>query len=294
VNSHHRTREFDRFGPWIDEVRTVEDLPRLFRGAGLDPAAYRLVLKIPRDVERRDATADMHLYDYLLAVDEESFVVLARRDHTYDAVRLPLDRIAAIRDSVHLLDGRLDVFTIDGGVVSVGYNGAGDGRILDLIRLLRRGYLPEGPAGGADPYPYPPRLDLGRQEAGLVTDFERIMTREPRMRLLTVGGRQVVTPISPAERLYRRVQPLTLLASITVTDDRELQVIHHRSAFSRGGDDLSLAHTVLPHARISGIHATRHQRYLGVHVVTVQAGAARFDFPSLAGPATDALLARTT
>ncbi|MFI5845229.1 hypothetical protein ACIA8K_36555 [Catenuloplanes sp. NPDC051500] len=291
--SNYRTPEFDRFGPWIDEVRTVEDVPRLYRGAGLDPAAYRLMLKIPRDIERRNATADMDLYDHLLAVDEESFVVLSRRDHTYDAIRLPLDRIAAVQDSTHLLDGCLTVFTIDGGAVSVHYNGSADGPVLDLVRLLRRGYLPEGPAAGPGPHPYPPRLDLGRQEAGLVTDFERIMAREPRMRLLNVGGRQVVTPVSPVERLYRAVRPVTLLASITVTDDRELLFLHHRAAFSPGGDDLSLARTVLPRARISAVYATPDTRYLGVHVVTVQAGAARFDFPSTAGPATEALLTRT-
>ena len=61
-----RVSEYDAFGPWIDEVFAPEDVPRLFRNHALDFDAARLVLKVPRDIVRRDATPDMDLYDYLL------------------------------------------------------------------------------------------------------------------------------------------------------------------------------------------------------------------------------------
>lgn len=58
-----RVSEYDRFGPWIDEVLDLEDVPRLFRSHPVDFDAARLVLKVPRDIARRDANAAMNLYD---------------------------------------------------------------------------------------------------------------------------------------------------------------------------------------------------------------------------------------
>ncbi|GLW33772.1 hypothetical protein [Actinoplanes regularis] len=285
----HSTKEFDAFGPWIDEVHTVEDLPRLYRHAGIDPTAYRLVLKVPRDIERRNANPDMHLYDYLIALDEETLTVMRRLDDTFGTVRLPLDRVAAIQDSVRLLSGRLTVHAVDGSETTVTYNGSAAAPIRNLIRLLRRRYLPQTPAATTDAVPAESNLD--RVDTGLLTDYRRLMESEPGLRLLNAAQRRLVVPASRLERLYRRFWPITLHASIAVTDDREIQIIHRRDWFTPSGDDLSLARTVLPRARIIEVTAHAHERYLGVHVVTVRAGAARLQFPADAGPVTDALLA---
>ena len=63
----HVISEYDAFGPWIYEVHNVDELPRLYQNAGIDPTTCSLVLKIPRNIERRDATPDMHLYDHLVS-----------------------------------------------------------------------------------------------------------------------------------------------------------------------------------------------------------------------------------
>ncbi|HWS37966.1 MAG TPA: hypothetical protein VN408_35190 [Actinoplanes sp.] len=284
------TTEFDAFGPWIDEVRTTGDLPRLYRDAGVDPAVHRLVLKVPRDIERRNADPAMHLYDYLLALDEEYLTVLHRRGDTYDTSRVPLDRVAAIEDSVRLLNGRLVIHTVDGAATEVAYNGSANAPIRKLITAIRKWYLPETPP--ADDVPAPPLPRLGRADTGLLTDWRHLMRQEPGLRLFTVAEQLTVTPSRGWERLYRKVWPLTLHASISVTDDREIQVLHRRDWFTPGGDELSLARTVLPRDRITEITVRDHLRYEGVHVLTVRSGATVLEFPMAAGPATEAL--RTT
>src|SRR5664279_379583 len=70
--------EYDRFGPWIDEVIVPEDLPRLFRSYPIDLSAARMVLKVPRSIARRDATAGMDLYDHVVILDRESLTLLSR------------------------------------------------------------------------------------------------------------------------------------------------------------------------------------------------------------------------
>ncbi|BEL04324.1 hypothetical protein Q0Z83_025150 [Actinoplanes sichuanensis] len=283
------TPEFDRFGPWIDEVRDFDDLPRLYQSAGIDPAAYRLVLKVPRDIERRNAHPDMHLYDYLLAVDEENLTVLARRDDHYDTHRIPHDRIAAIADSVRLLNGLLSVHTVDGPVVTVRYNGSANGPIRELITLLRRWYVPQRTTVPADAYHVEPVLD--RADTGLLTDYHRMVTQEPGMRPVNVAGRRVVTPVAGLARVRGKVWPTVLHASIVAADDREIQVIHRRDWFTGTGDDLSSARTVLPRSRITGIQIQPHPAYRGVQVLTVRAGAAGLDFFLAGGALVEAVLA---
>ncbi|BDZ60782.1 hypothetical protein GCM10025873_05730 [Demequina sediminis] len=79
ANPERPVSEYDRFGPWIDRVETEADVPRLFRPHGVDLAAARLVLKVPRNVARRDASPDMDLYDHLLVLGRDSLTVLSRR-----------------------------------------------------------------------------------------------------------------------------------------------------------------------------------------------------------------------
>lgn len=278
--------EFAKFGPWIDEVSTAEDLPRLYRGAGIDPTAHRLVLKVPRDIERRNAHPGMHLYDYLVAVAERDLTVLQRYGDGYLTLHLQLDEIAAIEDSVRLLDGRLTIHAMNGSAIRISYNSSAREPIQKLVLLLRRRYLP-----AASPVPQTPSaVRLGRGDGGLVSDYRRLTQLEPGFRLLGVAERQTAMPKAFFESLYRRIWPLMMQPTIMVTDDREIQIIHRRDWFMPKGDDISLARTVLPISRIERVTARDHERYLGIQVVTVQIDDARLEFPVPAGPATDRFL----
>lgn len=122
-----RVSEYDAFGPWIDEVFAPEDVPRLFRNHALDFDAARLVLKVPRDIVRRDATPDMDLYDYLLVLDSRRLTVLKRHG----------EQVVAIRDVVNLLDASLTIHTSAGAAVSVRYNGSARENVSRLVDELR-------------------------------------------------------------------------------------------------------------------------------------------------------------
>ncbi|GAA4608946.1 hypothetical protein BJY16_007090 [Actinoplanes octamycinicus] len=264
--------EWDDFGPWIREVRGPDEVPRLFRGAGIEPAGCRLVLKVPRSIDRRNARPEMDLYDHLIAVEEETLAVLGRRDGGYDAVRLPFDHIVAIEDSVCLLDGRLGLHTADGAAVVIPYNGASRAPIQRLAGLLRGSYLPFAPEPlppAGQPVPY-----LGGVETGLVTAYHRVLAREPEMRLVSATARR------PGLR-----------SSITLSDGREILILHRRDWFGRGGDDYSVVVTVLPRPRISGAEVRPFPRRRGICLVTVQVAAARLRFPVPDGPELDAFLA---
>ena len=77
--------EYDRFGPWIDEIVVPEDVPRLFRSYPIDLSATRMVLKVPRGIARRDATAGMNLYDHLVILERDALTLLSRDVATSNA-----------------------------------------------------------------------------------------------------------------------------------------------------------------------------------------------------------------
>ncbi|WP_305790232.1 hypothetical protein [Symbioplanes lichenis] len=284
-----RTAEFDAFGPYIYEVRTVADLPRLYRDAGIDPAAHRLVLKVPRTIERRHADPDMHLYDFLLAVDDTAVTVLRRRDDWYDRAYLPGTQIVAIEDSVALLDGRLILRAASGAATEVTYNAVDPAPMRRMIRLIRELYLPPRTT---PPAPREP-VTLGREDVALVTAYELLLDAEPGLRLLGATGREVVgSAFGRQVRGLPLLRPVTLHAAISLADDRELHLLHRRERLTRGGTKVhSIARTVLPRAGITGVRTRPHDAYPAVTIVTLSSEDAALDVPLRAGPATEALLA---
>ncbi|MFS0701500.1 hypothetical protein AB6N24_16130 [Cellulomonas sp. 179-A 4D5 NHS] len=163
------TAEYDAFGPRIDEVRSPQDVPRLFRTHPLDLDAAHLVLKVPRNISRRDATADMDLYDHLVVLAHDELTVLTRLEALTDAGEPPasLDDhargyrtwssrpadVVALRDVTSMLDARLDLLTQDGRALTLRYSGsAADGvqRLVDAVRAAHDGRSPHdgSPARG--------------------------------------------------------------------------------------------------------------------------------------------------
>lgn len=282
-------REYAEFGPWVTEVRHPDEVPRLFRSAGIDPREQRLVVKVPRDIERRNAGPAMHLYDYLVVLGFGELTVLQRSGAHYETRSIPIEKIAAVQDSVRLLDGRLTVHGLDGSGVEVAYNGSATDTVRKLVDLIREAYAPPSPAKAA--LPEEPVPALGRGDAGLVTEVRRLMRAEPQLRVLYAGSGFTVTPASAVERFYRRLRPLALHPLVALHDDREIQVIHRRDWCTPVGEEISRARTLVPRSRITQVTDRPWERFRGVHLITVHLGQTRLNFPVPAGPGAAAILA---
>ncbi|WP_407343674.1 hypothetical protein [Pengzhenrongella phosphoraccumulans] len=294
-----RSAEYDAFGPWIDEIRDPADVPRLYRDHPLDLANLRLVLKVPRNVARRDATPDMDLYDHLLAVGPASMTVLSRQGDGYSERRVAFDDIAAISDSVNLLDGRLVVHTLSGPAVTVGYNGASRQVVARLVRVLRELSMepvaarPPGTRQslGAD-VPALELRDLGDRDVALVTLSREVLRSEPGLRVLAAHGRIVRIPRGgAATRALHLARPMTLQGAI-VCGDADLRLILGRRQWLVRGNrtEHSLSQLTVPLARFEAATVRDHPRYLGVRVVTLRAGEARLDVPVPTGSAAEEVL----
>ncbi|MBT0768186.1 hypothetical protein KIH74_04585 [Kineosporia sp. J2-2] len=282
------TTEYDAFGPWIDEVTSPEGLPRLYRAHPLDFSQTLLVLKVPRDIARRDATPAMHLYDALIVVTAGDLTVLTREGEGFSTFTCPHEQIFALDDSVLLLDGRLTVHLTDRVPLTIPYNGSARTSITRLVALLRRAvtaatdtpWAHDG-TDGADSRIAPSATHLlsAQRDHGLRADTQETLRTDPDSRVL---GGHPSTQVSPRPgslaALAHRLRPAFLNAGVVLARPGELSLVRRRDWLVRGHEqDLSHARTFLFPHRLDRVEVTGHRLYQGVSVMRLSAGSSALD-----------------
>jgi hypothetical protein len=270
------TREYDAFGPWVDDVPNAEELPRLYADAGIDFATAVRVLKVPREIVRREATPDMHLYDYLLVLEPNQLTILRRTDDSYDRTAIRYEHIVAMVQSADLLDGRLTLRAASGESFTVGYNGAAGTTIRALVDQL--GALSLAAASPLDLSGVPVRApldndELGKRDVGIVNDYRR----ESGLSLFAAHGSATAKPKNPSLRSLLR--PVRLAGAIVSGNPYQLVVLSRREAL-RGTNrpDISSARTVIALGQVTGAASHAHPDYDGITVVAFELGKGVVEF----------------
>ncbi|NCD16653.1 MAG: hypothetical protein EOL91_04940 [Actinobacteria bacterium] len=270
------TAEFDAFGPWIYEIRTKEDVPRLYRDYPLDLDNAVLTIKVPRDITRREANPSMDLYDVVLSLGQEKATVLRRSGTRYDFRDVPYQEIQGITEFVDLLAGRLTLAT-DAGDVVVPFNASSSEIVTHLVQLLRERYLGDeehasmAQAGGG------PVPDVERELQGM---FRRL-AHGPGDRVLAVQHRRLLVDLdaSIVGRVMARAWPTWVLSSIIVLSPQELQVLHRGRPYQTGYKPVrSLARTLIPLERVTGVETRPSSMYEGITKLVVRAGSVSHEF----------------
>ena len=315
-----RSAEYDAFGPWIVPVVTPDLVPPLYRDHPLDLERAVMVLKVPRNITRRDATPDMDLYDHLVVVEEDRLELLSRVPGGYDVQSIQHSQVAAIDYGADLLDGWLTLFTTeilrapvgdararDEPALTLRYNAASEEIVERLVATLRRlalgaptrakvlGATPGRTAQAAAPSAGAllGLLDLGDLDIGLVTTQHAIARAEPGLRVLGLHGRQRIAP-SNREVLGRIVDvfvPTTLHAAIVLAGDRELHVLRRRHAVARSRrPENSIGRTVLFLPRCAAATVRDDERFVGARVFSVPVGTAVVELVVPAGSSSERAL----
>lgn len=296
------TREYDLFGPWVDEVRTEDEVPRLYRRHRLDLAAARLVLKVPRDIARRDARPGMDLYDHLVALEPSCLTVLSRSAGAdgYGVRQVAYADVVAIEDVVTLLDARVRVHARDGGVVEMTYNGADRGHPRRLVEQLRVLAIERSGDREAAPAPDGPAvLDqdaLGLDDIGIVNAHRAVAAVRPALRAVAWHPRQVVRPggsgaAAAARVVTHALRPMTVHAALVAVDDDTVEVFD-RVGLARGRSPVhTQARRLVAREALAGVRVEPHPVYPTVRLVTLVAGQARLTLPVPAGSSTERALA---
>lgn len=284
------TAEYDAFGPWVYQVRTPDEVPRLFRDGPLDLDSSELVLKVPRNIARRDATPQMDLYDHLLAAGPDQLTVLSRQPGGYTTATVPYPGIAAIESGTDLLDGQLTFHLTTGEpALTVRYNGSSQAMVDRLVGVVRTRYL----AGSTADVRLPSDARDGDVEfehfaadLALVSEYGAVLRSEPAVTFLAAHQRRVVTPrdsrglVGAVSRLVHFAWPMALQAAILCAEPRELTVIHRRAWWVRGHVPVhSVCRTTIPLERVDDLTVRPHQTYAGVVVAALRLGRTVLELP---------------
>ena len=116
-----RISEYDAFGPWVYDVDGEHPLPPLFVPFVDMSKSWRMLLKIPRDIERPRATPDMDLYDFVVGADDAGVQIWSRREKAVESTRIAYRDITGIRLYQRLLHGVCTLYSA-GGPVILTYN----------------------------------------------------------------------------------------------------------------------------------------------------------------------------
>ncbi len=130
-------REYNAFGPWIQEIRAREEMPPVFLPWYSEFEHSSFLLKIPINRERRDARPGQNLYQTVLAIEKGrlGFLTLGASQRVECRV-LPWEDILALRNFHVLLRGEFRFFLKNGSEEFFPYNAVSlplVERVLDFL-----------------------------------------------------------------------------------------------------------------------------------------------------------------
>jgi hypothetical protein len=136
-------QEYSAFGPWVIEIQDVDGIPALFRTTAPKLDECQMLIKIPRDIERRNAKPGMDLYNHLAAIGKDQLIILSRRpDGGVRELRCNLAEVEAVRVTHNLLRGELHLL-LPGEPLVLVYNTVSADIMAAFVRLIRQSKSPE-------------------------------------------------------------------------------------------------------------------------------------------------------
>ncbi len=128
--------EYDAFGPWIYEIDEEHRIPPLYEKYYKQAETPLMLIKIPRNIERRKANPDMHLYDAVIGLFETYMYIYKRDNNSVIEKKVYYKSIQAIKDIRVLLKGELIIY-FDKGTEIIDYNTVSDDIITKLIWIIK-------------------------------------------------------------------------------------------------------------------------------------------------------------
>lgn len=125
--------EYNAFGPWAYEISEKYPMPRLFAPYFTANDEAIMKIKIPREIERRNAAPGMDLYDFVIALYEDKVLILQRQKDEVKEYSILLKDFKGVRIYENMLKGGYTVFSAK-GTVSFPFNAVS----IDLFRKFTK------------------------------------------------------------------------------------------------------------------------------------------------------------
>lgn len=268
--------EYDAFGPWIYEVNEEHPLPPLFVPYYKSGDNSLMVIKIPRNLERRNARPDMDLYDYVIGLYEDSIYILKRVDQHVEESRVYYSNIEGIEDHRRLLKGTLTIF-LDHNKLVIPYNTISSNIIVKFIGIIREKFIQKS---------YEIKSEFDSEEDFGVEVLYRNMLKDiksiiPDIRVCAV---QRSIPLKLArgnfvERIGHFLSRPILLNSLHLTNNKELIVFTRgRAIIKKGKANYDYSTIYIPIEKLGIIIPVSDEKYDGLGAINLKLSGQDFRF----------------
>ncbi|MBQ7677408.1 MAG: hypothetical protein IJT32_04165 [Lachnospiraceae bacterium] len=246
--------EYDAFGPWIYKVDENHEIPKYFIPYvdESDGALFRL--KVPKKIERRDATPDMDLYEYLINVyDNRIELMQIEEAGGIRMQKVPYDKICAVTVFRELLQGILTVYLGD-DTFTFSYNAVSQDLIMEMVSVIRKGYQED--RGNTDllAAAYDP-LQLNLDDLFFINEWVRLEPAE----------RPIIHSAYQPEKAIPNSEEHKVWGALHIKKDQEWILLTKLEAYS-------FEYLYLPRVASVNIDTKAGSRYEGVEKMKISSG----------------------
>jgi uncharacterized protein len=270
-------QEYNSFGPWIYEVNDNYPMPPLFVPYYKVDKNYLMLVKIPRNIERRDAKPGMDLYDYVIGLYGDYIYILKRAEKLVKEFKVFYKEVECINNFIDLLFGCLTIKLRDNEII-IPYNAVSEDVIMRLIKTIRDRYTK---------MEYNLAVNSFIEEDIKVDDLyvnllNRITNTEQRVKIGAVQSSVLVTPSRHAS-LWQRVRGSLvgekLLNTLHLLNDKELIVISRGKHFKKFYESVySCTFLYIPIEKLNSIKFENYERYNNLQKLKLELTNNSFEF----------------
>lgn len=252
--------EYDAFGPWVYEISEEHSVPQLF-APFIETEPALMQIKIPRQIERRKATPDMDLYDYVLSAYPSRLVILERTESAVQKTEIPYQEIQAIQIYREFLKGVL-AFYLRSQVVTVPFNTVSIDIMLRLVNLIREHYVTGQANFGTHFSEKIPEQLTDILFVNLLKDLQQQGEQitggawQPTVSMLYCGSNKI-------EKLRNRIRKPLLQGALHLSTPHELLIIEHEKQTQKDNKrSYGYNYTYIPWNNLKSVNMEPDNHYL--------------------------------
>ncbi len=132
--------EYDRFGPWIIEIKEASEIPPQFDREKERILEAAKAYKIPVNIERRKLKPGMPMYDFVIALHEEYLDVMERHEGVVTLASINYSDVQILEKVNDLLNGHIFIYAGQ-REYSVPYNPVSDDLIDEMMDFMRERFV---------------------------------------------------------------------------------------------------------------------------------------------------------
>ena len=259
-----RISEYDAFGPWVYDVDGEHPLPPLFVPFVDMSKSWRMLLKIPRDIERRRATPDMDLYDFVVGADDAGIQIWSRREKAVESTRIAYRDITGIRLYQRLLHGVCTLYSA-GGPVILTYNTVSADvmrRFGDLVRAEYGGGVSAAAGLRGDP-------DLRERDLDIWL-YNQMRDLRDRGVCFTLDAYQPCWSDTRTDRHLPWKRKEEFAGTLYLHNEREVLLLRSGKPEKKGEQTYSAEFTAIPWSALGGVLLESSQLHKGALLASVR------------------------